>query len=206
MTVNIGDVVRANVIGTITNGSRFVNVFHTINSSTSLAYGDIPFATAVETVLLAGWARIKGNVAPQVHVDTVEFYNVTQDRPMLTVGANSAWNSGLGSSENTPPQVSYLATWKVGVKRVTAKKFIPGLMESMNNAGLINPAALSALTLYAAEYVGMKSVVVSGATVLLHLGVYAKEVQGTRAFYPFLTSIANSLAATQRRRKQSVGF
>jgi hypothetical protein len=97
-------------------------------------------ATYVDTVYSAAAAVIDGNTA----FDTIECFNVTQDRPM-PIAAWPTMTAGTGAGANSPEGNAAFLFFRTGQPRVIARKWIGLLPVGALTNGVINVTPLGTL-------------------------------------------------------------
>lgn len=107
--------------------------------------------------------------------------------------------SGSVTGEMLPHTDAYLLIGKTQKKRTQGKKYLPGVPESLQNGGIVQPSALTDLVAAASAYIAVTG---SGADELFP-GVYDKAHQ---TFERFSGSRVPNVIATQRRRRQGRGI
>lgn len=107
--------------------------------------------------------------------------------------------SGSVSGEMLPHTCAYLLIGKTATKKTQGKKYIPGVPESLQNAGIAAVAAVEDMEDAAAAYIATTGTVPDR----LVPGVYSKS---RNSFHPFTGSRVPNVLATQRRRRQGRGI
>jgi hypothetical protein len=106
---------------------------------------------------------------------------------------------GTAGGDELPQQDAYIVIGKTAIKRTLGRKFLPAIPESVQNAGLINSTARTALANYCALWT--TAVTISGT--LLTPGTYNRK---TSLFHAFTGYRVDPYTATQRRRRTGVGI
>lgn len=136
----------------------------------------------------------------------LEDYDLAVFKPGLNfvnLGKGIISITGNAISQGGPPGAGALITRSVVGSRGTAKKFLPGLTEGQQDAGVIDPATIALMAIVAAawivtpdSYVG----VTRNYNQVTHQGVYNVGLD----ISPIAT--LSPVVAYQRRRKQGVGI
>lgn len=191
------DVVRVTAKMSFESTEDILNVYHMKHTGSASAT-DAAFSTAAATWLEVIYTTILSYLSDEVTFETIEFYNVTQDRPMAEI----PWPTltiGSDAGDALPLQCAALVSLPTGVKRVVGKKYIGGLTETNSiNGGHVSAAAQTAL---AAFVVQLLNDYVSG-TLTLTAGTY-NDI--TAVFRELISGIVDQIFRSQRRRVRGVG-
>lgn len=149
MTVNSGDILR--VTAKMYMGVVDVqNVYHIQAQST----GEVSDEDAVDEIkarLNAAYAELVPQQTDTLQYDTIEIFNVTQDKPIDEV----TWptlTDGDVVGDMLPSQMSGLVRFTTQTARSQGRKFIGGVIEGDNDSdGLPDTDILTALADYAAD-------------------------------------------------------
>lgn len=145
------------------------------------------------------YSALNSHIVDNVAYVDISGFNVTQDRPMPTVNWPTL-TAGGSTSDPLPDGVSGLMLLRTGIKRVLGRKFIGGLAEGDNTAGVWESTLVAALAAAGAELIGS---FLGGQTGALWLpGVIDK----LGAFWSFIETFASNNPAYQRRRRPGRGI
>ena len=195
-TVLSGDVVLIKAVQRL-GSEKVINTFYVLNDGP----GNSTDETAKDAALAwlqTAYGFLPGSLTPEWSTDIVQFYNMTQDRPM----GDEPWNStitGTGGSESMPYQMAALVTFPTEVKRSLGKKYIAGFTEGDSpGAGVLGPAPIANLVSFAAE-------ILSGFNQSANLYAVGNYREALGTFIPYVSALVDVLLSTQRRRKPGIG-
>ena len=196
--VSNGDVVRVTANMSYQGASDIINVFHCVAELT-VDVDDAVFMGDVGAEVDANYALIVQDLTDDLKFENIEFYNVTDDRPMgvitwptLTVGLET-------TSQPVATQMCGQVNFLTGVKRSQGRKYIGGYSELANTGGgFLQVGVQGRLENYGAQFAQGQTI--TGGTI--YWGHYKT---GTTIFRQWTGYIVPSLMSTQRRRKQNVG-
>jgi hypothetical protein len=196
MTVYDGDVLRVTV-KCEAHGKDVQNVFHyraDLNSDDSNGLAK----AAIWGQLADAYNYVTPYQTDELTGVEIEFFNITQDEPMGTysVGTNL---DGESTSEEMPPAVAGMTTFRTLSPSSLGRKFIGGLVKSAAQAdGSLTTAFQTALADFASEFL---TGVTSGAGEYI-AGNWNKDLA---RFAEWVGAQAISTFKTQRRRYLASG-
>jgi hypothetical protein len=198
MTVSPLDVVRVTVTATVTDyPDEFQMVFHVQHggASDNTDAGFMLFCDLWLKDLLDDFSTL---TTDQITWERFEAYNVTKD---IGVGeqALSGTITGQSTAEPLPYQSSALVTFPSLVKKVTGKKFIPGLtINDVDDGNFIDNDFFNALLAFAVTVLDG----FSPAGQDYYPGMWSTLYE---RFVPALSAVVRSGVFTQRRRRLGQG-
>jgi hypothetical protein len=156
----------------------------------------------VEDALAAWLDNVYSNVvvdqAASFKYDRIDFYNVTQDRPMVSRDWPTL-TAGTGAGLADALQLAGQVNFRTGVKRSLGKKYIGGYTDaSISGGGYLNPAPIANMEAFGADACAN----VGPGNSIWRAG-HVKASNG--AFVTWVDAYAMAIVATQRRRKLGVG-
>lgn len=196
MAVDANDVVRCTVIGEI-DGKEINNVYHCqLEGEGDLA--DSTFKAAVLTRLGDMYEEMNAETTLDLEYDRVEFFNVTQDKPMSFLATTSSWD-GLVNTTRLPPAVAAVVNFGTNVARSQGRKFLAGMVGAgIDEDGVPDSALLAALAQFAVEALATWAV----GQFTLQLGNYNYDID---RFAAWQAAFIPPELKTQRRRYTSRG-
>ena len=197
MAIAVNDVIKVAVKFVWDNVDEILNVYHlkTIGKGTTT---DAEIILAILTILDGVYGNIQAHMSNKVSADSIEFYNVTQDVP-ISVESWPGFAGGTGTGSSLPIGTASLVTFPTQAKRTYGRKFIPGLLESDQDAGVIASAWMSVLALNWATFLNAVTHVNGFEG---RWGVWSDA----KARFTWLNEcLVRNQVAYQRRRKPGVG-
>lgn len=207
MTVVEGDIIRTSARFKATTHGDVVNVFHW-RAGAGYSDSDADVMTDIEAALSTAFALM----ATYLWAD-LDPYDIRHDI-VAWVGGKETVVRNLGtrswvlttppssSAEELPPMVSPILNFRTALPRTFGRKYLPPIMETSQNGGVMIGAILSALTSFGASLMGQ----ITGTSGALYPGVVTYKVTGLVANWaPFIGVVINSILGTQRRRRQNRG-
>lgn len=144
--------------------------------------------TPIMPFVTTGWASYE-----------IDIYGWSASPPGWVYQTGTAFGaSGTSSSDGLPSQVAAVVIAKTGIKKTFARKFIAGLTENTNIAGMVSSAAVSALLTFATTWIQGYE----GTTVTYESGTWRKN----NTFASFTEALVDTIFGTMRRRKLGVGI
>jgi len=191
-----GDVVR--VTAKLSHGVNDLrNVYHVLYSGTAPVEDEF-FVADTADKLDNAYLEIVSIFPTGVQFDTIEFFNITQDRPVDEV----VWptmTEGDGTGTNAAYQLAALVNFGVDAPRSSGRKYLGTLAGTVvGSGGTILAPHITELGLYAAELLA-DWFFENG---IAQFGVFSKLYN---RFAPYVTAGLDVLARTQRRRVSGVG-
>jgi hypothetical protein len=194
--VNNNDIMRVTAKTTIPPDD-FQNVYHARYLGAS-GQSDAVAWLAIANVLEAAYTELLPGVTNQLDFDTIEVWNVTQDRPMI----EASWptlTSGSSVGEPLPFQCAACVLFPTATARSQGRKFFPGFTESETGGdSLWDAAALVDLVAAAAELLGTFTMGAGNFS----FGNYNEDLV---RFAQWISAIVQAVIKTQRRRSPGVG-
>lgn len=197
----MGDVLQGDIIQAkakqLFDGQKIMNTFF-VRSESPVATADNLVHGEIANWLQGAYNIINNDLSNLWETDTIETYNVTQDRPMT----ETSWPTHLTGTQvdrPMPNQMASLVTFPTETKRSLGKKFIAGLTDANNRAGgkLSSPFQVL-LASWAAN-------ILAGPGPTNWIGDPGNWSILYSRFAPWVSAIVEELQATQRRRKAGVG-
>lgn len=143
------------------------------------------------------YGTLTATLADNYVISNMEFKNLTTNTLMDVV----TWTGDafMAVGELLPLGIAGLVTANTGTPKVRGRKFIPAITENSCTDSLWTGATVTALTNFAAMYIGAFIGVESAAP-------WAPGVRSSSGiFRPFTEALVSNIPAYQRRRKQGVG-
>ncbi|MCK4958244.1 MAG: hypothetical protein KAT00_02570 [Planctomycetes bacterium] len=194
--VDPGDVIRV-AVKMLQDSESMVNVYH-FQHTGAIAQTDGDVHAAMQTYIQNAYDGIEPIISEDVIQDSMDTYNVTQDRPMFS----AAWPGtfqGDDTSGPLPLQNAYLLTFTTATKNSLGKKFVPGMTENQSaGSGILVGAAIAELVQFGID-------LLAGFTVNAQTFKPGNYRSDTATFILWLAAIVETLSSTQRRRKPGVG-
>lgn len=202
MTVSNGDVVKAVVTFTTTEGNQIQNTFHWEASFTS-DQEDLTVINAVSAWLADMYDEMAGQYNPElddpdIELDIVE-WNGTFWETVQRIGEGVLGTNFTGLGEILPLQSAPVINRRTAKPRSRGRCFLPPMGEDTQEKGELSAAAIAAMT-DAMAYL-LADIVVAGVNELVP-GV--ASVKWT-TFLPVINAFFNDVVFTQRRRRPGVG-
>lgn len=195
---NDGDVIRGIAKCYGPDEQVVANVFHWQLELTTTPVPDDTVMTAIQSRLDTMYTLLEDYISEDVVSDNIDFYNVTQDRPMGTKNW-PGFGGGLATAEHLPAGVAALIEASTGTKRCYGRKYVGVFTEADHGDGEWTSGLLTALAVWAGNWVSNVTVSTYGVA---WSGVW-RRVQET--FVKILSSTVKSLCSYQRRRKPGRG-
>jgi len=196
MAVENNDVLRVSCKMSLF-GQDVQNVFYIRNNGA----GSVDDTTAVTEVLArldSAFVLQNGEITNNLSYDSIEIFNITQDRPM----GEYAWPTltvGGAVSEALPNQVSGLVLFPTTTARSQGRTYLGGHVEGNNSStGVPDGGALAAMAAWAAALIAPW--LVGGGE--FEFGNWSSE---KLRFAAYVSSLVRDVWRTQRRRAQGVG-
>jgi hypothetical protein len=194
--VEPGDVVRVTAKMSIL-GTDIRNVYHAQYAG-SEGVEDVYFVADTADRLDDAYDYIYHMHSTSMSYDTIEFFNITQDRPMDEV----VWptmTAGNSSADLTALQTAPLVVFGTDAPRSSGRKYLPPVVvDVMEPAGEIAGATLATIASYAAEIL-TDWFFTNGSA---QFGAWSKKYS---RFAPYVVGVVDELIRTQRRRVTNVG-
>lgn len=192
MTLNAGDVARLTAEFTDEAGSDAQHVYHVLFVD-GVDIGDQAFMDVVRDRLEVMYTDLEDDIG--------DGYTPIQLTGKVVIGGvqilpDTAWTGGLAFSniiDPLPPQVAALIRAGTNISRVQGRKYIFGLTEEDQNAGVWTGTMIIELAKYSANWIA--DFIVGGRT--FRFGVVGGV---TPTFRQFTNSVVTSTARTMRRR------
>lgn len=196
MAVEVGDILRVSAIMQNADSGMVANVFHVrVASLASPSLPDDDAKTDVAAYVDGIYAPMNNLIANDIRYDTVNVFNVTQNRPL----GNEPWPTltlGANTDEILPSTVAAFIQGNSGYSRTWARKFLGGLTTASNTSnGFIEPATVTALAGWGARWIAGYT---SGAFSVYEPVVYRSVLA---LWVPVLEVIVRDVWATIRRRR-----
>lgn len=196
MTIQINDIIRIQS-RMLRNGVDAVqNVWH-VKHESGAPVNDALWVTGVAALIDAEFVPLQATFGTNIVSLDMLFFNVTQD-VTLPDGTWATFAGGTGVTDTLPPQASPMVFWRTAAARVIGRKFLPPMLESQSNDGVIPGATLAFLATFAANFIG--SLIISQGNILF--GTFNAI---TLTFNPYASGFAPVDFRTQRRRRTGVG-
>lgn len=204
MTVLDQDILRVSANFELGDGTQYQNVYHYVRDGEDPVSDEnhiAGIASQIEDIYDELLQHIQINVSEQLcFVDRVEFNEIVDDwRVVENIGTFTITFTPNGGLEELPHQVSPFVVFKTGRPRTVGKKFFFPFREADSVGGILESAAVAALTAAALEVL---QTIVLGGDATLTPGV---PRTGVGSWYNFLVAVVTDVVGTQRRRRQGVG-
>lgn len=206
MSIDITDIIRVAVTGTAPQASVWQHVWHYYaHSGTTATETDV--LTGVSGNYTTAWANMVSYISDQYSVGQVEGwkYNTVTNKwegfGTLTFGPLT----GGSASDPHPHGVAAVGRWSTDIARRQGRHFLPGIIDSAIDLGLIDSAVVTAFIAYLDDWTD--DVVVTG----LNLNLCTFNTDITSVYYETKsdfsgTLIVSNIPGYQRRRKPLVGI
>lgn len=195
--VQPNDVMKVTAQFTWDDTDIFQNVYH-IQLTSLIAEDDADVVTQIAVWLDTAYTEFNWAVSTKLDYDQIEVYNVTQDRPMMTV----PWPvlvQGAEVADPLPTQCAALVSFPTGVKRRVGKKYLAGMGEPYSiDGGKLAQALKDSL----ADFAVYMITTWAGGGMSLEAGVWNGLLM---TFTQYASGLIDDLFRTQRRRVQGVG-
>lgn len=193
--VSPNDIVR--VTAQMSFGSDAIqNVYHAEYQGAA-PVADLAFKLGIASALDTAYGNIIGLISNQVSFDNLEFFNITQDRPMFDQPWPTLIN-GVATGEPLPPQTAPLVLFNTEVARSQGRKFLPVFDEPTQSGGTLVPTAITNLGNYA-------TAILSGAVTGAGNAFFGNWSPTKLRFAEWTVALVQELLRTQRRRVVGVG-
>jgi hypothetical protein len=197
MSISQNDVIRTAAKALGPQGQQIVNVFYH-----QCVAGEYPAIEADIMEMIAEYlddmyTPLEGEMPSTLTADALEFYNVTQEKPLGSLPWPS-WEGGTSIGDHLPEGVAACITASTAVKRVLPKKFLGVLMEGDQTAGNWGAGLLTDLALFAAAWIAN----ITSGPYVLQPGTWRRLLE---VFVPLTGAVVKSICSYQRRRKPGVG-
>jgi hypothetical protein len=204
MTVNTGDVIRCAVRQSAPYFGEMINVFHyEMQFASPQVDGDVTSAlnTAIDNMYTFIEAYVHEGVVPvDIKFDVVDF--VSGELEIVRNLGTFTWGYNYGpaaDSDRLPPGTAALVKGLTTIGKVYGRKFLGGMVEPSQEAGVLSGPVLTALTNWATAYVAIASVSVGED---MYPGVMSNR---EKAFVRFVEADVSTNMAYQRRRRLGTG-
>ncbi len=200
MTIGANDVIRAAVLLRSPAQDTIANIWH-------MKVNSIGAATQSEILLEIGgyieniYQALEGQIALNWDADHIELFNVTKNIPEPAIPFLS-FNGGTLNADSLPPGTCTFGFLRTGISRAIGKKFFPPPTENSSFDGVLAGAGLTALSAALDEVLDPSIV---GALTDVVFGTRTGANPLSANVRPFISAVASSILAYQRRRKQGVG-
>lgn len=152
---------------------------------------------AIATVLNTAYGEIIVRIPSTTTFESIETWNVTQDRPMV----EDDWPTltvGQTASDPLPAQCSCLVLFDTNAPRSQGRKYLPFFTEGLSTAGILSGATLNDV----ADYIAVLLSEVDGGTWAAIFGNWSPTLE---RFAAWISGAAQAIVRTQRRRVRGVG-
>lgn len=198
MTVNNGDVLTVVAVQSTGGVGEVLNTF-TVACEMTASELDATVMADIATDLNASFAIIAAHQSVSHGYVRIDYYNVTQDKPMGSALWPTLVSGTDAVSELLPPQMAAQVNFPTGIKRSQGRKYLGGFGEAaQTGGGSLSSAALAACQDFGQQFIA--AVPITSGTIR-----FGHFQTGTTVFRPWTSAIAVPLMATQRRRKLGVG-
>jgi len=191
-----GDIIRVTAKLAWSSGTNDIqNVYHLQHSGDTADDEDVH--AAIANVLDDAYTYFNEYVPSLTSYETIETWNVTQDRPMVEDG----WpvlDAGTGAGDQLPSQVAPLVLFNTATARSQGRKFLPSPIETAQAGSVLVAGILSEIADYTVELLDG----VDGGTWTLSFGNYNVNLS---RFAPWISAVVKTILRTQRRRTFGVG-
>lgn len=197
MTVAPGDVIRVTAVTKWEAVHDVLNVYHVKHNGTT-GVEDLDFRLACADSLDDSYAHIVPRQEDNLLYVNIEFYNLTQDVPILPIEWPTLTVGGV-VGQGLPLQSAALVNFRTLAKRSVGRKYIGGFDETFQDfGGNLTAPAVGSMEAYADELLLGFAVDTNGFT-------YGNYRPATAAFNEWATREVAPIMATQRRRRKGVG-
>lgn len=191
-----GDVVRIVAQMTHNAGSDILqNVYHAQYSGPTTT--ELNFHQQMDDWLEDAYDNLLAQLPDDVEFDTITTFNVTQGRPMYTL----AWptlTAGNNLGDYLPAQIAPLAKFTTFAPKSQGRKYLPFLAETASTGGILEAAALAAVSAFASH-------LITGFSVDFGTAVLGNWNPTLARFAEWVGAIVDEVVRTQRRRVPGVG-
>lgn len=197
MTVYGLDILRVTANQVVNSSDAIQNVFY-FQMDAGGEESDTDTRNAIAAHLDAAWLNLESKISPQCVFTNIEFYNVTQDVPMLP----RAWPTppvGTAVGAMLPLQTCPLVTFPTLTKRSTGKKYLGGFtISAITVGGQLEAGHIASLGLWKDDI--MSTILIDDS-----VGYIGHLQKSTGNFVIWDQGFVNPIVATQRRRRIGVG-
>jgi hypothetical protein len=195
------DIVRVTAKMSYSTGAGQVqNVYHCILYLPTGPAADSVVHDAIAGALDTAYTYLNTQIRNSLLYDTIETWNVTQDRPMVEADWPVLAAGEASADDPGAPQVAPLVKFTTPAARSQGRKFLPPVIETaINNFGTVTSTLQGFMASYALELLGYIPITDFGT---LQFGNYSKTYS---RFAPWVNAIVSVIARTQRRRVRGVG-
>lgn len=204
MAVLDGDVLRVTANFELGDGTQYQNIYHYVRDGTD-PFSDQDHLDAIEASLQTAYITletvVRNDVTEQLSfVDRVEFNEILDEwRIVENIGTFTISWSPDGAEHALPFQSSPYVVFKTQRPKSFGKKFLFPLIESAQDATVMNGGAITTIVNYAA--VIMTAIALGGDATLTAAIVRT----GVQTVLPFLVAVVNDVLGSQKRRRPGVG-
>lgn len=193
----MSDVMRVIAKMSVDEGD-IINVYHSLVTIGVVGVSDAEIVTGLSNAVDYCYDLIKAFYSEDLDFDTIEVWNVSQDRPMGEVEWPTLTN-GTGTGDLAPLQVAPLILFGTDVARSQGRKYLPAPLESvLNTKGTLTSTFQAAMAAFGAALLPTVNV----GEWEYGFGNYNYDLAD---FRKWTTAIVRDVARTQRRRVLGVG-
>jgi hypothetical protein len=195
-----GDVIRLTAKMSYDSGTAQVqNVYHLVCNFTA-SQTDSTVQYVLASMLESAYSYLLPFLRSTLKFDTIQTWNVTQDRPMV----EDTWPTLVDGDETSidayAAQAAPLVLFNTAAARSQGRKYLPPVIESaVSDYGTLSGTLLTAIANFASVLLISASVSVGNN---LNTGNYSKLYN---RFAPWLSALIEATIRTQRRRVRGVG-
>lgn len=201
MSLSSGDIIKIVVAFSMPDEVVMQLVTHyLIGTGADVDEGDT--LDAIETVLGVAWDHIDALVLNAVTGETIKLslWDTVAKRFDEVATKSTAVFDGSGSGEMLPHGAAAVLRFFTNQGRRQGRKFVSGLLETQQLNGSWIATAVTALALFAADWIN--GVTVDSTNV--NQGVFDQALESFKGFQQ--SSAVNTVVGYQRRRKAGVGI
>lgn len=173
------------------------NVYHTRSQGT-LSQDDETVHDGLADALDDAYTEVNSMFATAIRYDTIETWNVTQDRPMF----EKAWptlTTGANGTTSAPAQVAPLVLFNTNTARSQGRKYLPfPCQDQLTGIGLLDAGSL-------ADMANFLAAILTGWAGGLQSGEFGNWNKVYNRFAPWVSGLIAGVLRTQRRRVRGVG-
>lgn len=170
MTIVTGDILRAKVITAFPTGDEFTNILtYKVDNVGSATESEVFDALAERMQIM--YSGVGPDLSSAVTVPAMDIEQlVVATNKFVTIGSRSLTVVGTASIEAMPGVSTGSVTGRTNVSKVRGRKSVGGYGETRGQDGILSPAALGRLAVYAAQY--LTGINVAPLNLLLIPGVF----------------------------------